>query len=298
MSNLIILFNGGKNMPNLKQKLAQKIETVDEDNFLGSENELQNAFNSDNKIVVLKPGEVNITDEVVPEFAITINTARERINMLQNFVKEMMMPNIDYGIIQGCKKPSLLKPGAEKLCDIFGFSKQLEVLNRIEDWDKGLFHYEIKIILINKKTGQLEAEGIGCCNSREKKFKNQDSFTIINTLLKMAKKRALIDAVLSATRSSGIFTQDMELDKTSNNFNANNNQLNINYRDNKINILNKVDYITKEQQWEIFKVIEQSHMPMNYAKSIMKEKYNVDQTKQLTSEQADEFIDVLKCCSA
>lgn len=285
-------------MPNLKQKLAQKIETVDEDNFLGSENELQNAFNSDNKIVVLKPGEVNITDEVVPEFAITINTARERINMLQNFVKEMMMPNIDYGIIQGCKKPSLLKPGAEKLCDIFGFSKQLEVLNRIEDWDKGLFHYEIKIILINKKTGQLEAEGIGCCNSREKKFKNQDSFTIINTLLKMAKKRALIDAVLSATRSSGIFTQDMELDKTSNNFNANNNQLNINYRDNKINILNKVDYITKEQQWEIFKVIEQSHMPMNYAKSIMKEKYNVDQTKQLTSEQADEFIDVLKCCSA
>lgn len=288
-------------MANLKQKLAQKIETVDEDNLLENEKESQNTFNSDNKIVVLKPGEVNITDEVVPEFAITINTARERINMLQNFVKEMMMPNIDYGIIQGCKKPSLLKPGAEKLCDIFGFSKQLEVLNRIEDWDKGLFHYEIKIILINKKTGQLEAEGIGCCNSREKKFKNQDSFTIINTLLKMAKKRALIDAVLSATRSSGIFTQDMEdmePDKTSNNFNANNNQLNINYRDNKINTLNKVEYITKEQQWEIFKVIEQSHMPMNYAKSIMKEKYNVDQTKQLTSEQADEFIDVLKCCSA
>ncbi len=300
MSNLAILFNGGKNMPNLKQKLAQKIETVDEDKF--SENELQNSFNSDNKIVVLKPGEVNITEEFVPEFAITLNTARERINMLQNFVKEMMMPNIDYGIIQGCKKPSLLKPGAEKLCDIFGFSKQLEVLNRIEDWVTGLFHYEIKVILINKKTGLVEAEGIGCCNSREKKFKNQDSFTIINTLLKMAKKRALIDAVLSATRSSGIFTQDMEdmePDKPSYNFNTNNNQQPNNYyKNNKTNAFHKVEYITKEQQWEIFKVIEQSQIPMNYAKSIMKEKYNVDQTKQLTTEQADEFIDVLKCCSA
>jgi hypothetical protein len=194
----------------------------------------------------------------------------------------------------------LLKPGAEKLCDIFGFSKQLEVLNRIEDWYIGLFHYEIKIILINKKTGLVEAEGIGCCNSKEKKFRNQDSFTIINTLLKMAKKRALIDAVLSATRSSGIFTQDiedMEPNKAPNNFNLNS-VYQINHdRENKSNKLPKVEYITKEQQWEIFKVIEQSKIPMNYAKSMLKEKYNVDQTKQLTTEQADEFIDVLKCCS-
>jgi hypothetical protein len=285
-------------MPNLKDKLAQKIEIVEEDNSTRKEN----ITNNDNKIVVLKPNEFSITDEVVPEFAITINAAKERINMLQSFVKDMMISNVDYGIIQGCKKPSLLKPGAEKLCDIFGFSKQLEVLNRIEDWNSGLFHYEIKVALTNKKTGLVEAEGIGCCNSREKKFKNQDSFTIINTLLKMAKKRALIDAVLSATRSSGIFTQDMEdmePDKPSNNFNANKNQQPNNYyKDNKTNAFHKIEYITKEQQWEIFKVIEQSQIPMNYAKSMLKEKYNVDQTKQLTTEQADEFIDVLKCCSA
>ena len=33
---------------------------------------------------------------------------------------------------------------------------------------------------------------------------------------------------------------------------------------------------------------------MNYAKSMLKEKYNVDQTKQLTTEQADEFIERFK----
>lgn len=38
----------------------------------------------------------------------------------------------------------------------------------------------------------------------------EDPFTIVNTLLKMTKKRALIDAVLSSTRASGIFKQDVE----------------------------------------------------------------------------------------
>lgn len=89
----------------------------------------------------------------------------------------------------------------------------------------------------------------------------------------------------------------MEPNKAPNNFNLNS-VYQINHdRENKSNKLPKVEYITKEQQWEIFKVIEQSKIPMNYAKSMLKEKYNVDQTKQLTTEQADEFIDVLKCCS-
>src|SRR5690606_28333663 len=37
-----------------------------------------------------------------------------------------------------------------------------------------------------------------------------EPWSLCNTVLKMAKKRALIDATLSATRSSGIFTQDVE----------------------------------------------------------------------------------------
>lgn len=42
------------------------------------------------------------------------------------------------------------------------------------------------------------------------KTENEDIPTLKNTLLKMAKKRAKVDAVLSATRSSGLFTQDMD----------------------------------------------------------------------------------------
>lgn len=39
---------------------------------------------------------------------------------------------------------------------------------------------------------------------------NDAIYDLVNTLIKMAKKRAFIDAVLSATRTSGIFTQDIE----------------------------------------------------------------------------------------
>jgi len=39
---------------------------------------------------------------------------------------------------------------------------------------------------------------------------NENIYDQVNTLLKMAKKRSYIDACLSATRTSGIFTQDME----------------------------------------------------------------------------------------
>lgn len=42
------------------------------------------------------------------------------------------------------------------------------------------------------------------------RLENDDMHSIWNTVLKMAKKRALVDAVLSATRSSGIFSQSEE----------------------------------------------------------------------------------------
>lgn len=42
------------------------------------------------------------------------------------------------------------------------------------------------------------------------RMENDDMHSIWNTVLKMAKKRALVDAVLSATRSSGIFSQTEE----------------------------------------------------------------------------------------
>jgi hypothetical protein len=161
--------------------------------------------------VDLSEGGLEPTADVFPDFAVSLEEAGRRIDMLKQFVREHMVEGEDYGVIPGASsKPTLFKPGAEKLNAIFGLAVVLEISNRVEDWDAGFAAYEVKVTLMNKRTGGVEAEGIGSCNSRERKYKNQDAANVANTLLKMAKKRALIDATLSATRASGMFTQDLE----------------------------------------------------------------------------------------
>jgi hypothetical protein len=151
-----------------------------------------------------------VSNDVFPDFAVDPAEMSRRTAMLKDYVREHMSEGEDYGIIPGGSKPTLFKPGAEKLNAVFGLSPLVEINNRIEDWDSGFVAYEVKVTLLNKRTQGIEAEGVGSCNSRERRYKNQDAANVANTILKMAKKRALIDATLSATRASGMFTQDLE----------------------------------------------------------------------------------------
>jgi hypothetical protein len=192
--------------------------------------------------------------------------AKERLLQFQQFVKECMVEDEDFGVIPGTPKPTLYKAGADKLCELYGLADNYEVTQRTEDFDRGLFDYEVKCILTNKAGDFLVATGLGSCNSYEKKYRwrdaqrvcpnckkefiikgkdeygggwlcyakkggcgakfcdddkrltdqtvgrvlNEDIADLKNTILKMAKKRSKIDATLSATRSSGLFTQDVE----------------------------------------------------------------------------------------
>ena len=51
---------------------------------------------------------------------------------------------------------------------------------------------------------------MGAANTKERKYLKQDPFSVDNTVLKMAKKRALVDAALLVGSLSDIFTQDIE----------------------------------------------------------------------------------------
>ena len=201
-------------MANLKEQLAHKLASIDValvDTKLETEESIM-AKDSDNQVIQLRPQADNLTAPIdtAPHFVVTLVEAKNRVQQLQQFVTEFMKPGVDFGMAPGTDKPTLLKPGAEKLCEIYGFSKIVEIVTQKEDWELPLFAYIVKVRLVNKRTGFPEAEGVGAANSREKKYSKQDAFSIQNTLLKMAKKRALVDAVLSATRSSGMFTQDIE----------------------------------------------------------------------------------------
>lgn len=192
--------------------------------------------------------------------------ARQRLRELQEFIKDYLVEDEDYGIIPGTQKPTLYKSGSDKLCEVYGLADTYDITKRIDDWEKNLFFYEVRCTLLSKRDDSLVGTGLGSCNSYESRYRwrdaqrlcpncskaaiirgkaefgggwlcfakkggcgakfktgdkaiegqqtgrveNDDIPTLVNTILKMAKKRAKIDAVLGVTRSSGIFTQDLD----------------------------------------------------------------------------------------
>ncbi len=209
---------------------------------------------------------------ILPNLVLSSLESNKRIDALKEFVQNSLIRGIDYGMINGFSKPTLLKPGAEKLCDAFGFSKTVDVVNRIEQWETGVFAYEVKVTLTRKDNGVIEAEGLGCCNTKEASFRHQDSFTIVNTVLKMAKKRALIDAILSATRASGIFTQDIEHFPKASNIKGGDLQA------------------TRFQLQTIYRLVEELEISNGKAKELMMILYNVNHSTKLSRKQAHDFI--------
>ena len=141
----------------------------------------------------------------------TVNTPDEDI---ETIVGKYLKPQQDYAVIPHTTKPTLLKGGAEKLATIFGFTTSCSIVNRIEHFDydnpaTSFVQYEAKVIVYNCD-GTAVSEGYGSCNSSESKFLKQPFANRINTVLKISKKRAYVDAILTATCASSVFTQDME----------------------------------------------------------------------------------------
>lgn len=132
----------------------------------------------------------------------------QKITQFQKVIQETLHQNHDYGIIPGTSKPTLLKPGAEKILMMMGLRSEFEIVDSTRDFKEGFFQYQVRCKLY--KGDILITEGLGSCNTKEKKYINQDPFSIDNTVLKMAKKRALVDAALLVGSLSDIFTQDLE----------------------------------------------------------------------------------------
>ena len=86
----------------------------------------------------------------------TIDAFRRHLQEIQKFVREAMVPGQDYGVIPGTDKPTLHKPGAEKLAEFYGLAPTITVTNRIERWEEpGFFHYEVLCRLVSKRTGVI-----------------------------------------------------------------------------------------------------------------------------------------------
>lgn len=154
-----------------------------------------------------------VTIEYVPAVAVTLEQAKDNFQRLHQVVAELMQRDIDYGVIPGTPKPTLYKAGAEKLLQFYGLGHRATCVDKIEDWEKGFFFYRYRVDVFKTRPDGLIIEVASCegsANSKEKRYRNQDVYSIVNTLQKMAIKRALVGATLQGTGTSGIFTQDIE----------------------------------------------------------------------------------------
>lgn len=124
--------------------------------------------------------EVRIMGDVVPisekRYVLTVTqTASEmkaQLAILQDVCKHHLTNKVDYGLIPGTgNKPALFKPGAEKLCDIFGLAVDPVIESRTEDWETGLFDYVVKAY-VKTRDGKLTlSSAMGSCSSWESKYR-------------------------------------------------------------------------------------------------------------------------------
>ena len=195
----------------------------------------------------------------------SLKKGQDRLAMIQ---RSVMIEGTDYGTIPGTPKPTLLKPGAEKLCKFHHLVPTLSWQTIIGD---GVTAPHIRVLMtcslhVDTDQGPIVGQGVGTANSWEKKYRyrdaqrvcpdcgqpsiskskeewgggwycnqkrggcgakfkkgdasieaqvlgqieNPDPYDGENTLVKMAAKRAQVDATLRVTATSGLFTQDLE----------------------------------------------------------------------------------------
>jgi len=210
------------------------------------------------------------------EYAMSVESVMAQVNAIQELTRRAMRSGEHYGIIPGTSrkdkdgkelaKPSLLKPGAEKLSMMFLVPPTYTGPDCPVIYANGHIEYRLTCTLANIKTGEVWGQGVGSCTTLESKYRfrkaeqvcpkcgkpaiikgkqefgggwlcfakkggcgakfldgdttieNQNMGRIehdnpadyYNTVLKMAKKRAQVDAVLTCTAASDLFTQDLE----------------------------------------------------------------------------------------
>lgn len=199
------------------------------------------------------------------EYAMSTEAVVRQVNVIQDVMRSVMRVDEHYGTIPGTNKPSLYKPGAEKLGFTFRLAPEYDV--RTINMANGHREYQVKCRLRHIPTGAMVGEGEGSCTTMEGKYRfrggekegtgqavpkeywnlkdagkiaeakeliggegfgvgkidgkweicsigekveHDNPADYYNTCLKMAKKRAHVDAILTATAASDIFTQDVE----------------------------------------------------------------------------------------
>jgi hypothetical protein len=179
-----------------------------------------------------------------PQTAAEINDQQQ---LVQRVMADNMKLEVHYGVIPGTDKPTLFKPGAEKLLSTFHISVRPEIVDLSTD---DCITYRVMAHGVHMGSNVIVGVGVGECSTNEEKYKWRSAMPkewaataearrrikygwtwgpnrgekietealqvrtnpadLANTALKMAKKRAEVDLCLTALAVSDMFTQDLE----------------------------------------------------------------------------------------
>lgn len=148
---------------------------------------------------------------------------------------------IHYGIVPGTKKPTLLQPGAEKICTTFRLAPKY-VVEDLSEPHNNFYRYRVACSLYTIRDGLFVGSACGEASTaeekytwqkaicveqwedaeptrRRKKFNDDGTFIqqvarnaadLANTVLKMACKRSFVSATRGATAASDLLEVDLD----------------------------------------------------------------------------------------
>ena len=141
-------------------------------------------------------------------FAAALDRRKTNRKVLLDWIRDALVDGVDFGSVstkRGPSKPSLRKPGAEKICGMLNVTPTFPTL---PDYEKAaLGGVKIESIILRceliASNGSIVAHGVGARSVSEDEGD-------LNKALKMAEKSAHIDATLRMAGLSELFTQDLE----------------------------------------------------------------------------------------
>lgn len=242
-------------------------------------------------MTTIRESEVMVDDElsiVARRDPRELQATLQKIGAFQELVRTQLREGKDYGAIPGAgERKVLLKPGAEKITVLLGLRSRFEIVGKVEDFESGFFAYMVRCSLV-APNGETVTEGLGQANTKERRYVRQDAFTLANTVLKMARKRALVDAALTVGSLSDLFTQDLE------------DMEGIAIEEPAMQTVQVVQaqttgdgMATDNQRKAIFAVSRKAGMTDESLRELMLERYGKESTRELSKQEASELIESL-----
>jgi len=104
--------------------------------------------------------------------ALSVEDVKAQVQMIQHLMKEALQDGEHYGVIPGTNsKPTLLKPGAEKLCFMFRLDPEYPEEKLREVWlPDGNYIVTATCVLYHIDSGKRIASGLGLCSTKEEKY--------------------------------------------------------------------------------------------------------------------------------